>query len=188
MNAHELLSRYASGDRDFRRVELSAANLSGADLTDANLTAANLTWARLTRADLTGVDLRGADLTGADLTGARLTEADLTGAIGIATAEEEAATWLHVCRAIVAHPEKLNMSVWHGDDAWLGRTPAQEIETECGTTHCLAGWAQAISDDPVVRQLGPSVAGSWLLPRHAYLFCATEEKAMIEVRKTLESK
>jgi uncharacterized protein YjbI with pentapeptide repeats len=91
--------------RDFRRIDLSAANLTRARLTGANLffadltradltganlffaqlagallTDANLADANLTRADLTGARLTGADLTRADLTGARLTGANLVGA------------------------------------------------------------------------------------------------------------
>jgi uncharacterized protein YjbI with pentapeptide repeats len=100
LGAEELLDRYASGDRDFRRldlqglslrgVDLSACNLAGADLSEADLTEAILADAGLRDADLQscrlhrtvlrGSDLRGADLSDSDLSGADLSQADIRGA------------------------------------------------------------------------------------------------------------
>ncbi|HBL11144.1 MAG TPA: pentapeptide repeat-containing protein [Cyanobacteria bacterium UBA11162] len=107
----QLLKQYASGERDFRGVNLSAqiltgvdlegidlseaildtidlegtnltgVNLSKADLTRANLRRADLIGANLRAANLQGANLRGADLSGADLSEAYLHEADLGGAI-----------------------------------------------------------------------------------------------------------
>ncbi len=105
-----VLDRYATGHRNFQRINLTraifnptnlsgidfgaaildrailtgcnltGANLSGADLSGVNLTVADLTGADLRQANLRHTNLKGADLTGADLTGADLTGANLTGA------------------------------------------------------------------------------------------------------------
>jgi uncharacterized protein YjbI with pentapeptide repeats len=72
MNRAELQQRYASGERDFRRLDLSGVDLSRADLTNAGFADADLTRAKLSRATLTGADLSGADLRWADLTFAHL--------------------------------------------------------------------------------------------------------------------
>jgi len=42
MEADELLRRYAAGERDFRKVDLSSANLTKANLSGINLSGANL--------------------------------------------------------------------------------------------------------------------------------------------------
>jgi hypothetical protein len=136
-----------------------------ANLTDARLSGANLTGADLSGAYLTDARLSGADLTDARLTGADLTGADLTGAIGIATEQEEAATWTAVRTQVLATPERLHMADWH-----------------CGTSHCVAGWAQELSTDPAIKAMGPAVAGACLLPRHAYLFTATDEMVLALMR------
>jgi uncharacterized protein YjbI with pentapeptide repeats len=85
MDASELLKRYAVGERDFLRVELSGANLSGDNLSEAKLSRANLYATDLSRANLSGADLIGADLRRAylyatDLSGAYLISADLISA------------------------------------------------------------------------------------------------------------
>ena len=72
MTRDELLSRYAAGERDFRRV-----NLRGVDLSEAILTEANLAGACLARASLVRVNLTEANLTGANLFRANLTKATL---------------------------------------------------------------------------------------------------------------
>lgn len=71
------------------------------------------------------------------------------------------------------------MKEWHGDG--LSHEPEMG---DCGTTHCLAGLAQALSTDPEVRKLRPAVAASRLLPRHAKLFHRTELE-VLEVLKNL---
>jgi hypothetical protein len=174
------------------RANLSGAYLSDADLSDANLSGANLSGAYLSGADLSGAYLIGADLSGADLSGAYLIGADLSdadlsdaylsgadlsgaylrGASGLATEAEEAVTWAAVCQAIVAEPERLAMGDWHGP-GWDPTEPGA-----CGTTHCLAGWAQALSTDPKIRGLSAELAGSILMPRHAHLFFHTTEEVM----------
>ncbi len=46
MEADELLRRYAAGERDFRKVDLSRANLNRANLIGINLSGANLSSAK----------------------------------------------------------------------------------------------------------------------------------------------
>ncbi len=82
MKTSELVSRYAVGQRDFRNLNLMAANLrnlnlSGANFSGANLSKANLTNANLANANLTDTILVGANLTGVNLTNAKLTNAKL---------------------------------------------------------------------------------------------------------------
>ncbi len=64
----DIISRYKSGERDFRYADLSGAKLRDADLSGAKLRAV----------DLSGADLSGADLRYADLMGAKLRDADLS--------------------------------------------------------------------------------------------------------------
>jgi len=64
----------------------------------------------------------------------------------------------------------LDMNTWHGDDdGWCATH-----EGHCGTTHCLAGGAQALSGDPSVRAMEPLDAGRMLLPNASYLFFAPQ--------------
>ena len=67
MNAHDLLTEYKAGKRDF-----SFANLRNTDLRNANLRFADLRNADLSNACLRNTDLRNACLSGADLRGANL--------------------------------------------------------------------------------------------------------------------
>jgi uncharacterized protein YjbI with pentapeptide repeats len=82
MDAHELITRYEAGERDFSWANLYQVDLSGAVLPRAvlyhvNLSGANLKGANLDRADLIGANLREANLGEAILTGANLREANL---------------------------------------------------------------------------------------------------------------
>lgn len=101
MKPEELLKRYASGERDFRGIELQEANLEGANLEGAdlsntvlclaNLNRSNLTDANLSHANLVGTDLMhtigirakftGAKVLGADLRGSNFSQADFTDAL-----------------------------------------------------------------------------------------------------------
>jgi uncharacterized protein YjbI with pentapeptide repeats len=82
MDAHELITRYEAGERDFSwanlyQADLSEAVLSRAVLYHVSLGKANLKGANLDRADLIGANLREAILTGANLRGADLNKANL---------------------------------------------------------------------------------------------------------------
>ena len=93
--AAELKQKYATGERNFRRLDLRNQNLAGLELTGANfshsnlsgaklngtqLSGANLSHANLTNAILIDTDLRNANLTHVNLSGANITGTKLTGA------------------------------------------------------------------------------------------------------------
>jgi uncharacterized protein YjbI with pentapeptide repeats len=112
---------------DLPGADLSWANLREADLGGANLRGADLRWADLREANLPGADLREANLGGADLSGA-----DLSGAKGLPIAADAPARLQAVAAQVLSNPDCLRMNLWHSN---------------CGTAHCLAGWA--------IRQAGP---------------------------------
>jgi uncharacterized protein YjbI with pentapeptide repeats len=99
------------------RADLSGANLSGADLSGAVLSKANLS----------GADLSWANLSGANLSGANLSEAK-----GLPIAADAPARLQAVAAQVLSNPDCLRMNLWHSN---------------CGTAHCLAGWA--------IHQAGP---------------------------------
>jgi uncharacterized protein YjbI with pentapeptide repeats len=80
MTIEELLSRYRAGQRDFRNLNLIAANLRNVNLSGANLSGANLTRANLTKTNLSYANLSDAVITGANLTETSLVKANLTNA------------------------------------------------------------------------------------------------------------
>lgn len=90
------------------------------NLRDANLLCANLRDANLLCAELRGADLRCADLRDANLR-------DVARAMGI---EPDPSLPARILEQIVAHPETHDQYTWH---------------SSCGTKHCVAGWATALS-------------------------------------------
>jgi hypothetical protein len=133
-------------DANLCRANLRDANLCRADLRDANLRDANLC-----RADLRDANLSDADLSSANLSGANLRFANLSGANGLPIAADAQQRLCAVASHVLAHPQILQMGNWHN---------------ECGTTHCLAGWAihQAGTLGEVLEKLhGPHMAGLLLL-------------------------
>jgi len=80
MTEHELLQRYAEGERDFQGANLQGAFLIDADLRDANLQGADLSFAFLMDADLRDATLSGANLKNAALHGTNLRCITLCGA------------------------------------------------------------------------------------------------------------
>jgi hypothetical protein len=150
--------------------DLSGADLSGAVLCDAVLSGAVLCDAVLRRAVLRGAvlsgavlcdavlrraDLSGAVLSGAVLSGADLSGADLSGAIGLPIVADAADRLQQVATTVLANPTVLTMGLWH---------------SECGTVHCLAGWAIHLAG-PIGATLealhGPHMAGLLLLGTEA---------------------
>ena len=124
-------------DTDLRGANLSGADLSGADLRGADLSGADLSGADLRGADLRDADMRDTDLRGADLRGADLRDADLRGAdlrgadlrgISIPVIEDIHNRVL----AAASKPGALDMSHWHSN---------------CGTTHCRAGWVVTLAGE-----------------------------------------
>lgn len=179
------LVRACLGDANLRCADLRGVDLRGACLRDARLRGADLRGADLRVASLRGADLRGADLRGAclidmDLRGANLRDADLRGAelknTDLLSADlsgakgvpiPDPALPLLVAKTILASPKHLEMSTWHN-------------RVECGTTHCLAGWAIHLTPrgSLLEEQVGPKTAGQLLLPSAAHLFMASNERAM----------
>jgi hypothetical protein len=62
----------------------------------------------------------------------------------------------------LAKPKRLQMNGWHSDKWTPEHTP--EEEHECNSAHCMAGFAQALCDDPAIRKMDPESAGRKLLP------------------------
>jgi hypothetical protein len=152
-------------DANLRRANLSdanlrRANLSDAILSDANLSDAILSDANLRRANLSDANLRRANLSDAILSDANLSDANLSGAIlsganGLPIAADAQQRLHAVASHVLAHPQILQMGSWHN---------------ECGTAHCLAGWAihQAGTLGEVLEKLhGPYMAGLLLLGSNA---------------------
>ncbi|MGK7872227.1 MAG: pentapeptide repeat-containing protein [Xenococcaceae cyanobacterium] len=80
ISAAEIRKRHASGERNFKKADLSYADLRGADLSYADLRGANLSYANLQEADLSGSDLRESILNRAKLNEANLSRVNLIGA------------------------------------------------------------------------------------------------------------
>jgi uncharacterized low-complexity protein len=140
-----LHSRWLAGDPAGVHANLSDANLSGANLSHANLRYANLS----------GANLRYANLSHANLSHANLSDANLSGANGLPIAADAQQRLRAVASHVLAHPQILQMKIWH---------------SECGTTHCLAGWAihQAGTLGEVLEKLhGSHMAGLLLLGANA---------------------
>jgi hypothetical protein len=155
------LDAHPDGRRaDLRGVNLSGVNLSGVNLSDADLSNAYLHGADLSNADLSGVNLRGVNLSGVNLRGVNLSGVNLScvklsGVIGLPVASDFQERLKAVAQQVLGQPDCLNMDHWH---------------SECGTTHCLAGWAiqQAGPAGKILEKLhGPYLAGLLLLGTEA---------------------
>lgn len=158
---------------DLRRVNLSGVNLHGADFTNADLQGANLREANLARADLFDADLQGANLEDANLQGANLQYAnlseanltqanlsstdltytilegaDLTGANLTGSWPSHKVPKVESLVGKILDADCLDMLNWH---------------SECGTTHCLAGWATTLAGKAgaeLEKKLGTEAAGA----------------------------
>ena len=161
-----------------RWANLSSADLNGANLSDADLRGVNLSGANLRDANLRDANLSNANLRDADLRGANLYSTQLglkegcwnpTTSMGVSEADPELLN--KVARAALG-PGALDMSTWH----------------TCETTHCLAGWAVALSG-PAGKALeavtSTSVAGAILCPSIAHLFYADDATARAWCEKQL---
>jgi hypothetical protein len=115
-------------------------------------------------------NLRGANLGWADLRGA-----DLRGAIGLPIHPDAQQRLQAVARQVLAQPEHLQMTAWHSD---------------CGTAHCLAGWAIHQAGDlgrQLEADLGPAVAGLFLLgPEAAQHFYDNDDAVLDWLRSVVE--
>ena len=115
------------------RVDLRGADLFGANLVGVDLAGANLVRVDFRNADLGGVDLRGANLVRANLFGVDLSGAKLDYQIQDGLLEE-------IANRVMEDKSRLKMESWH---------------SYCGTAHCIAGWACALS--PVAAKLEKEV-------------------------------
>ena len=161
----EILERYP---------ELKGADLKGVKLRGADLRGANLEGANLEGANLSGANLEGADLSDANLKGADLRRADLEGAKGVASREDSIKRLDEIREHIIEHGDLLDMSKWHG----YGWDSTTSVAHACDTAHCLAGWSQALSDDPEIRRLSALEAGVRLIPLAVGKFWDYDESVM----------
>jgi hypothetical protein len=76
------------------------------------------------------------------------------------------------------------MGHWHGED-W---TPETQPVHACQTTHCLAGWAQALHPDAFVRALDPVDAGVKLIPLAVPLFWSSNDVVLNWLRNRTYAK
>ncbi|MEG4403932.1 pentapeptide repeat-containing protein [Microcoleus vaginatus GB2-A3] len=81
MDAQELITKYAAGERDFTAILLCEANLSRIDLSGANFSEAILSLTNMSGTNLSNANMRKAKLNVARLSGANLYKANLSGAI-----------------------------------------------------------------------------------------------------------
>jgi uncharacterized protein YjbI with pentapeptide repeats len=177
-------------DADLSGAVLRGADLSDAVLSDADLSDADLSDADLSGADLSGADLSGAVLSGADLSGAVLSDADLSGADGKplprATPEQAIENLDKVREIVLDSADRLNMGHWHGDEAWRGKTCAEEVL--CGTTHCLAGWLQVCTTEQALKGVSAQLAGALAAPVASKMFFRPGDVALewLKNRKYVE--
>ncbi|WP_353123287.1 pentapeptide repeat-containing protein, partial [Planktothrix agardhii] len=75
IDVDKLLTRYATGERNFSGIHLMVACLKQENLNRINLSNANLQGTNLSRARLIGANFNGADLSQVNLTMAVLVEA-----------------------------------------------------------------------------------------------------------------
>lgn len=105
-----------------------------------NFRGINLSWADLRGADLRGVDFRWACLYWADLSAA-----NLEGAAGLPDVPRVERLASKILGMIESGEGELEMEAWH----------------TCGTTHCLAGWAEHLAKAyDLGGKLGTSVVGA----------------------------
>jgi hypothetical protein len=159
---------------NLKYANLKSANLESANLESANLESANLKYANLESANLKYANLKSANLESANLKYANLKSANLESAKGIPIADP--ALPRRVAEAILAKPDALNMATWHGSNA-------------CGTTHCLAGWAIALTPGASMLEdrIGAQTTGQLLMPSAAHLFTATNQAALEWCRSIVQA-
>ena len=162
----QIKHRYTSAVLFEGEFETVVAAVLEAIKQDANLEGANLRSANLRSANLVGANLEGANLRSANLEGANLDRAS-----GIPIADPSLPR--RVAEVVLANPKALDMSCWHGSS------------TECGTTHCLAGWAVALTPgaDMLEQRIGTATAGQLLMPSAAHLFYGADWEALEWCRK-----
>ena len=148
----------------------------GSDLRDSDLRDSDLRGSDLSGIDLSGSDLSGSDLRGIDLSGIDLSEEQRNSANFDPITPEEIARLDQVREIVLAKPHRLKMDTWHSGEWDATHTP--EEEHSCGSAHCIAGWLQALSPDPEIRNMEPVIAGRKLAPASTFMFYTTDDTAL----------
>jgi hypothetical protein len=154
-------------DANLQHADFMGADLQRADFMDANLESADLESADLQRAYLVEANLQHADMRRANLQHAYLRGANLDGALIDYQIEE--GLLLKVAQHAL-QDGALDMSRWH----------------TCDTTHCIAGWAEHLSEKTrkLAASHGHEIAGLLTLGHEAHkFFWASDDDA----RKFLQS-
>ena len=118
--------------------------------------------AYLSEANLSEANLSGANLRGADLSGANIDY------------QIQPNLLKEIAETVIKTPESLQMNAWH---------------SECGTAHCVAGWACALN--PVAakleKELGTEIAGLLTLgPDVADHFYSDNDEALEYLKTAIE--
>lgn len=133
------LAFLALGSADFTGMNLDRANLYGSSFVGARFEEASLVGADLSRTHLAHAVFKGADLRNADLRNAVLEDTVFSGALVKGVRVERWSNSRRFPRITSIHTKvaeaveslgNLDMSEWH---------------SECGTTHCRAGWVVTLA-------------------------------------------
>jgi len=134
--------------------KFSNATLFNTYFTDANLERADFTSCTLDHCCLLHANLDRADFDNCRFIRTTLRGLTLKNALRQHTTPQQHELLLRIARHLRANPEFLVMDEWHSN---------------CGTTHCLAGWAIAMSSEGPTLEwfVGAENAGYYLLGAEA---------------------
>jgi len=88
---------------------------------------------------------------------------------------------IEIFRTILANIDRLEMNTWHGE-GWNH----DNDETDCKTTHCMAGFAQCCGDAKV-RRMDTLDAGRLMIPSASHLFFAPNPVVEKWLREQVEN-
>lgn len=168
------MSSAAFNSADLRRASFYGANLEGADFGHADLRGVAFGNANLTNVDFTAADIRGAEFRSMDDDGCCDILPQVAGVTWpdgkkANTTEQSDAIARQVATTILANLDRFDMNVWHS-----------RAKAHCGTTHCLAGWAEVITDGIEVPGLTNTHArGLQLVPTLAHLFFELDDDGLV---------
>jgi hypothetical protein len=161
------LQRADIRDAKLQRSNFANANLKSVDAQGANLRRANFCGANLEEAKFAFAKLEGADFRGANLRNASFTRAKLEGAL--LDYQIEKGLLLKVAHAAL-QDGALEMGNWH----------------TCDTKHCIAGWAEVLSEKTrklaETHGIGVSALLTLGAEAHKYFWASNED-----ARKFLQS-
>ena len=165
------LKNAITGDIDLENAETGHIYLNGAITGDIYLKNAITGYIYLKNAKTGGIDLRYAETGYIDLKNAK------TGEILRNYTKED----VEFLKSLPI--DKIKMENWHSDNGWLNCKSEEELH-ECGTAHCIRGWAEAlykIKHGKVVDN--PNT----LIPNLNHLFFMTDEQARKEIDHIIET-